>query len=179
MSMKFYKFPLLIVLASTFGFCKKEISQTPFKQEIEVSIVKPKPDIETIKREELIAFAKKYMGTKYCYAGSDPEKGFDCSGFVNFVFKHFDIALPRSSSGFTNLGEPLQPEDFQVGDILVFYGYRDRDSVGHLGIICEANGMQSKFIHASSGKEMAVTISELGSDMYTERYYKCIDPFKL
>jgi len=175
--MKFYKIPLLVVLAITFGFCKKEINKPAFKQEAKVCIVKPNP--ETVKREKVIAFAKKYMGTKYCYAGSDPEKGFDCSGFVNFVFKHFDIALPRSSSGFTNLGEPLQPEDFQVGDILVFYGYRDRDSVGHLGIICEANGMQSKFIHASSGKEMAVTISELGSDMYTARYYKCIDPFKL
>jgi hypothetical protein len=46
--------------------------------------------------------------------------------------------------------------------------------VGHVGIICEANGMQSKFIHSSSGKAMGVTISELGSDMYTRRFYKCI-----
>ncbi|AWH86994.1 glycoside hydrolase [Flavobacterium album] len=130
---------------------------------------------EEIKRAEIIAFAKKYMGTSYCYASSDPKKGFDCSGFVNFVFDNFGIDLPRSSSGFANIGRTLKPEEFQIGDVLVFYGYRDTKSIGHVGIICEANGMKSKFIHASSGKEMAVTISELGSEMYTRRYYKCVD----
>lgn len=149
-----------------------------------VAIVKETPEkgqdkAEMAKREEIVAYAKKHLGTSYCYAGSTPKSGFDCSGFVNFVFKNFDIELPRSSSGFTNLGKPLEPEEFRVGDILVFYGYRDRNSVGHVGIIYEANGMQSKFIHSSSGSEMAVVISELGSDMYTRRFYKCIDPFGL
>ncbi|MES2488093.1 MAG: C40 family peptidase, partial [Bacteroidota bacterium] len=130
-------------------------------------------------RDSVVAFAKKYMGTAYCYASSDPKRGFDCSGFVNFVFNNFDIELPRSSSGFKNLGKALKPEEFRVGDVLVFYGYRDTKSIGHVGIVCEANGMKSKFIHASSGKEMAVTISELGSDMYTRRFYKCINPFAL
>jgi cell wall-associated NlpC family hydrolase len=175
--MKMYKIPILLAIAITFTFCKKEEKKPqPVKTE---EVADAKTLIETTKREEVLAFAKKYLGTKYCYAGGSPESGFDCSGYVNFVFKHFDIELPRSSSGFTNLGTPLKPEQFRVGDILVFYGYKDSTSIGHLGIVCEANGMQSKFIHSSSGKEMAVTISELGSDMYTKRYYKCIDPFKL
>ncbi|MHA3787057.1 C40 family peptidase [Flavobacterium hauense] len=175
--MKMYKTPLLLAMALTFAFCKKEVTVS---QPVKTTVVtETKTTAETAKREEIVAFAKKYMGTKYCYAGGSPENGFDCSGFVNFVFKHFDMELPRSSSGFTNLGKPLKPEEFRVGDVLVFYGYRDTKSVGHVGIICEANGMKSKFIHSSSGKEMAVTISELGSDMYTKRFYKCIDPFKL
>jgi len=62
-----------------------------------------------------------------------------------------------------------------VGDILVFYGYKDNTRVGHVGIICEADGMNSKFIHASSGKVREVTISELNSTHYTNRFYKCID----
>lgn len=130
-------------------------------------------------REKVIAYAKKYLGIPYKYATASPSAGFDCSGFVNYVYKNFGISLPRSSSGFKNLGRAKNPADFKVGDVLVFYGYKDHASVGHVGIICEANGMKSRFIHASSGKEMAVTISELGSNMYTRRFYKCIDPFLL
>lgn len=129
----------------------------------------------TIDRDSIIMYAKKYLDTPYLYAGNNPQKGFDCSGFVSYVFNNFDINLPRSSNGYKNLGTPLSPEDFKIGDILVFYGYKDRTVVGHVGIVCEANGMQSKFIHASSGKAYKVTISELNSEHYTKRFYKCID----
>jgi cell wall-associated NlpC family hydrolase len=125
-------------------------------------------------RTELISYATTFIGKPYCYACSSPETGFDCSGFVSFVFKKYNISLPRSSSAYASIGRKLNPEEFKAGDILVFYGYRDKTQVGHVGIICEANGMQSKFIHSSSGKAMGVTISELGSDMYTRRFYKCI-----
>jgi cell wall-associated NlpC family hydrolase len=129
----------------------------------------------TIDRDSIIIYAKKYLGIPYLYAGNNPQKGFDCSGFVSYIFNNFDINLPRSSNGYKNLGTALAPEDFKVGDILVFYGYKDRTVVGHVGIVCEANGMHSKFIHASSGKANKVTISELDSDHYTKRFYKCID----
>jgi cell wall-associated NlpC family hydrolase len=128
-----------------------------------------------INRDSIIEYAKKYLGTPYVYASSNPQKGFDCSGFVSYVFKNFGLTLPRSSSGYKNLGKALKPEDFKVGDVLVFYGYKDRTIVGHLGIICEANGMQSKFIHASSGKAQQVTITALDTEHYTKRFYKCID----
>lgn len=129
----------------------------------------------TIDRDSIIVYAKQYLGVPYLYAGNDPKKGFDCSGFVNYVFKNYGITLPRSSSGFKNIGTKLSPEDFKVGDILIFYGYKDKTIIGHLGIICEANGMHSKFIHASSGKAGSVTISDLDSDHYSKRYYKCIN----
>lgn len=125
-------------------------------------------------REKLISYAKEYLGIHYKYASNSPSKGFDCSGFVNYVFKHFDIEVPRSSGQFKNIGKTVKPEAFQKGDILVFYGYKDQKSIGHVGIICEADGMNSKFIHASSGKEYAVTISDLNSKMYTKRFYKCV-----
>jgi cell wall-associated NlpC family hydrolase len=128
-----------------------------------------------VNRADLITYAKKYMGTTYRPAGIDPAKGFDCSGFVYFVFKNFRIALPRSSREYETLGTALKPEEFQVGDVLVFYGYADNTHIGHVGIICEANGMKSRFIHSSSGKAYGITISELGSKMYTRRFYKCID----
>ncbi len=127
-----------------------------------------------VDRADVIAYAKKYLGTTYHYAGNDPT-GFDCSGFVSFVFKNFKINMPRGSREYKFIGTALKPSEFKVGDILVFYGYRDSTSIGHVGIICEADGMNSKFIHASSGKAYGVTISELGSKMYSRRFYKCID----
>ncbi|MNK08450.1 Gamma-DL-glutamyl hydrolase precursor [compost metagenome] len=172
--MKLYKTPVFFILTATFFvFCDQHKTK-PNKVD-EVTIIDTNKQPEQTKREEIIAYAKKYMGTKYCYAGGDPKTGFDCSGFVNFVYKNFDVDLPRSSSGFATIGRTLKPEEFRIGDILVFYGYKDNKSVGHVGIICEANGMKSKFIHSSSGKEMAVIISELGSDQYTKRFYKGIN----
>lgn len=132
-------------------------------------------DIGEIDREQVLKYAKTFLGIPYCYACSDPGKGFDCSGFVNFVFKNFNIELPRSSRDFKDLGPALNPEEFKVGDILVFYGFQDSKNIGHVGIISEANGMDSKFIHASSGKKQGVIISDLGSAAYTKRFYKCID----
>jgi len=128
-----------------------------------------------IDRASLIEFAKKQMGIPYRRAGTDPKKGFDCSGFVRYVFNHFNLDLPRSSRDYKTLGTALKPEEFKVGDILVFYGYKDSKHIGHVGIICEADGMNSKFIHASSGKAMCVTISNLSSEGYKKRFYKCID----
>lgn len=126
-------------------------------------------------RDSIVAYAKKYLGTPYVYASNDPKKGFDCSGFVSYVFKNYGVALPRSSGEYKNIGTKLNPEEFKVGDILVFYGYKNNNIIGHLGIICEANGMQSKFIHASSGKAQCVTITSLDTEHYTKRFYKCID----
>lgn len=141
-----------------------------------------KPEIHSIKntqtaidRDSILLYSKQYLGIPYLYAGNNPKRGFDCSGFVNYVFQHFDVTVPRSSSGYKNLGISKSPQDFKVGDVLVFYGYKNKTIVGHVGIICEANGMHSKFIHASSGKAGSVTISDLDSEHYSRRFYKCVD----
>lgn len=160
----------VMILCCLFS-CKEEAAPQP-KAEPALK-EKPQQDATAARRDSIIAFAEKYMGTPYCYASSDPVKGFDCSGFVHFVFKHFGIDVPRSSAEFGKLGPALKPADFKKGDVLVFYG--DRTSVGHVGIVYEAKGMQSTFIHASSGSEYAVTISDFGSEQYTGRFYKCVD----
>lgn len=163
------KLPIYILFAASVLF-------SSFSKKDNLTVINKIQKKQTaIDRDSIIMYAKKYLGTPYLYAGNSPQRGFDCSGFVNYVFNNFDINLPRSSNGYKNIGTALAPEDFKVGDILVFYGYKDRTIVGHVGIVCEANGMQSKFIHASSGKANKVTISELNSEHYTKRFYKCID----
>ncbi len=126
-------------------------------------------------RNELIDFARGFLGVPYRFASATPENGFDCSGFVHFVFSNFGIQVPHSSKAFKSLGKLVKPEDFKVGDVLVFYGYRNATQIGHVGIICEAAGMNSKFIHASSGKVKEVIISELNSEMYKRRFFQCVD----
>jgi cell wall-associated NlpC family hydrolase len=165
MRLPFFIFLSVFVLFSSFNLKKSE-KKAPIQN--------PKNQTE-INRDSLIVFAKKHLGIPYVYASSNPQKGFDCSGFVSYVFKNFGMTLPRSSSGYKNIGKALKPEEFKVGDILVFYGYKNRNVVGHVGIICEANGMQSKFIHASSGKAQQVTITALDTEHYTKRFYKCVD----
>jgi cell wall-associated NlpC family hydrolase len=132
----------------------------------------PAVHISAVNRADLIAYAKLFLGTRYHSGSYNPQKGFDCSGFVYHVFKKFKVPLPRSSGEYQALGKALKPEDFKVGDVLVFYGYKDSSIIGHVGIICEADGMKSRFIHSSSGKAYGVTISDLDSKMYHRRFYK-------
>ena len=159
---------IIIVLLISFSLQSKNKASN---SELDKSVSAP----ASIKRADVIRFAKKLLGTPYRFASSNPKKGFDCSGFVNYVYKKFKINLPRSSFEYEALGTGLKPEEFKVGDVLVFYGFKNKTRIGHVGIICEAAGMNSKFIHSSSGKAKGVIISELNSDMYSRRFYKCID----
>jgi len=159
-----------IILLLLISFSSQSKSSTPNLESDETTST-----FAGIQRAELIRFAKKLLGTPYHFASSSPKKGFDCSGFVKYVFSNYKINLPRSSKSYEAVGKSLKPAEFKVGDVLVFYGFKDKKRIGHVGIICEADGMNSKFIHASSGKSKGVTISELGSKMYTRRFYKCVD----
>ena len=126
-------------------------------------------------RSDVVTFSKKYLGKPYRYASSNPKVGFDCSGFVYFVFKHFNINLPRDSRSYEAIVPSLKPKEFQIGDVLVFLSFKNHTRIGHVGIICEANGMKSKFIHSSSGKVKGIIISDLGSETYSRRFYKCVN----
>jgi cell wall-associated NlpC family hydrolase len=167
--MKYY----LSILKSIFVYCSfLFVAQA---QTTTTAIDNTSTQQETIGfRKELIDFAKSYLGTPYLYGSSNPTKGFDCSGFVNYVFNKFNVIVPRVSREFKDFGKKISPEEFQIGDILVFYGYEEKNVISHLGIICESNGMKSKFIHSSSGKVKEVVISSLDSKSYTQRFYKCI-----
>lgn len=164
------KLILFTVLAFLAVFPIRTVGQLPVSA-VQENSNQVKPDF----RDDLISFAKGFLGIPYRYASAKPEKGFDCSGFVHFVFSNFGVNVPHSSKAFKNLGMLVKPEDFKVGDVLVFYGYRNATQIGHVGIICEAAGMNSKFIHASSGKVKEVIISELNSEMYKRRFFQCVD----
>ena len=66
--------------------------------------------------------AAKYVGVPYVYGGSTPS-GFDCSGFVRYVYAQFGITLPRSSSAYWNIGTRVSPSDARPGDLIVSSGH--------------------------------------------------------
>ena len=89
----------------------------------------------------MIRFCKKYIGTNYQYGSCSPSDGFDCSGFVYFVFNHFNIKVPRSSSDFIKIGKTIHPDSFKIGDIIIFTGTNMKvRTAGHVGIILSNAG---------------------------------------
>ncbi len=128
--------------------------------------------------QEVLAFAKTLTGTPYKYGSIDPMQGFDCSGFITYVFSHFNIAVPRSSIGFTNVEKEIYLEDARPGDIILFTGTDStiRD-VGHMGIITSTDNENYQFIHSTSGKANGVTITPLNA-YYMKRFVKVIRVFK-
>ena len=123
---------------------------------------------------QLIGFAKKLIGIPYRYATSNPDVGFDCSGFVSYVFKNFGFTVPRSSREFVTTGKPVALENAKVGDVLIFTGSNPKvRKIGHVGIIYSIDGDEIHFIHASSGRANGVTITPLNT-YYKSRFIKAV-----
>jgi cell wall-associated NlpC family hydrolase len=132
---------------------------------------------KNISPDQVIAFAETLIGTPYQYASTDPKTGFDCSGFITYVFTHFNIQVPRSSIDFTNVGTPIEEANAKRGDIILFTGTNPAEKfVGHMGLITK-NSPQIEFIHSSSGKAHGVTVTPL-NDYYRTRFVKIIRIFK-
>ena len=122
---------------------------------------------KNIKAEELVSFAETLQGIGYKYASTDPEIGFDCSGFISYVFNHFDISVPRSSIDFTDILREINLKEAKRGDIILFTGTDStKRVVGHMGIITSPQGQSHEFIHYTSGKAYSVTKTPLN------RYYQ-------
>lgn len=115
-------------------------------------------------RYNIISYAKGFLGTPYVYGGSSPS-GFDCSGFVNYVFKNNGVSIARNSRALAEQGSYIAPSNLQPGD-LVFFG-PGGSSINHVGIYIGGGN----FIHASSsGKSGSyVRISPLEGH-YSTRY---------
>jgi cell wall-associated NlpC family hydrolase len=126
---------------------------------------------------KLISFAKSLRGIPYKYGSTDPKSGFDCSGFITYVFNHFGITVPRTSLDFTNEGEEVGLGSSRPGDLILFTGTDSTQRwVGHMGIITQT-GDSTVFIHSTSGKAYGVTETTL-NPYYMGRYVKVIRVFK-
>lgn len=91
--------------------------------------------------EEIADSARRFEGSKYVYGEESPEKGFDCSGLVYYVYLEHGYELYRTADGMHNNGIEVKPENMQPGDVLLF---KRGGSIYHAGIYL-GDGM---FIHA-------------------------------
>ena len=128
---------------------------------------------KNLKADSLVAFAKTLIGVPYKYASTNPVQGFDCSGFITYVFNYFRINVPRSSVQFTNVGTTVPKQVAMPGDLILFTGTDTTETVvGHMGIVVN-NTDSLRFIHASSGRANGVVITAL-NDYYNTRFVKVI-----
>ncbi len=162
----------LIFLWIAFDYFKKS-DMTPQSNEQIINDQPLNPTENTIsQRDSIVNYGMELLGTPYIEAGSD-KNGFDCSGFIYYVFKHFKIDVPRSSPQYENFGKEVPIENVKKGDVLVFLSPTS-DVIGHLGIVTSPKGMESEFIHSTSGRQMKVVITSLKVEGYKRRFVKAI-----
>ncbi|MCO6496479.1 MAG: C40 family peptidase [Chitinophagaceae bacterium] len=135
-------------------------SGTPIRSKVVLkNEVKPvEINTKNVSTKDLVGFAKLQLGVPYLWGGMDRKKGFDCSGFISYVFSNFNISVPRITYQFTNAGVDIPIEFSKPGDLILFTG-SDANSgvVGHMGIITENNKGNVTFIHASSSRGVMIS----------------------
>ncbi|WP_042196380.1 C40 family peptidase [Paenibacillus camerounensis] len=102
------------------------------------------------------------IGTPYKWGGTKVSDGFDCSGFILYIFDKFNLNLPRTSKSQAAAGEYVAKSDLRAGD-LVFFD-TSGNGISHAGIYVG----DGKFAHSSSSN--GVTISKLSAGYYKDRY---------
>ncbi len=98
-------------------------------------------------RNSILREAQKYKGIPYLYGGKKPKDGFDCSGFVSYVFQKEDIEIKGNASSLSRLGEKKNADGLNPGD-LVFFG--ENGIITHVGIVTMNDGNNLTMIHSSS-----------------------------
>jgi len=109
--------------------------QVPVVKQTPTAVRKLQQNLAFGKR--VVGYAKKFIGTPYSYGGSSP-RGFDCSGFTSYVYRHFGVSLPRTSYSQISVGRRVARGALRPGDLVFF------DGLGHVGLYV-GNG---RFIHA-------------------------------
>lgn len=147
-----------IALPETGGFRIEPLRDPPKQPEIATA---PQPDIGS----EIVMRALGLLGKGYRYGGNTPETGFDCSGFVRFVFAdHVDVDLPRSSLAMSRMpATDIRKDELVPGD-LVFFRTRGR-VVSHVGIYIG----EGRFVHAATGARK-VRVDRLDSTYWRGRF---------
>ena len=104
---------------------------------------------EDRQRSAVIAYAKEQLGAPYCYAGRDPKRGFDCSGFTYYVLKEFEVPLSTSSRYQAKEGRQVDVSRVQPGD-LIFFKRTPVGRVFHVAMVVANDRRGLQVIHSTS-----------------------------
>lgn len=119
---------------------------------------------QRIEADSVIAEAMKYLGTPYKWGGKTP-KGFDCAGFVRYIYGKFGVQLPPSAAPQYKMGSAVDKEELAIGDLVFFGGRHKSKIIGHVGIVTDVHDGEFVFIHSATSTGITLTSS-------TEPYYK-------
>ena len=121
--------------------------------------------VSEVDKQKLLEDAKYFKGGKYVWGGTTPE-GFDCSGYVQYLYKKHNINLPRTAWEQSKKGHLVNMDNLQKGDLLFFLTDKKRGiPITHVGIYI-GNG---NFIHAAS-KDKGIIISPLTHGSYAKTF---------
>lgn len=123
------------------------------------------PEIEvsrgTSRVDTILNYAKSFIGVPYVYGGESP-KGFDCSGYIQYVFKRFGMDLPRTADEQFYGGSRISSQEAKPGDIVAF---KSGGEISHTGIYLGGG----RFISATSSS--GVMISSVYGSYWGEHFY--------
>ena len=119
---------------------------------------------------DIAAYAQTFIGVPYVYGGATPS-GFDCSGFVQYVYKHFGYSLPRGSNDQYRKGTAVSKSELQPGD-LIFFDNGTGNPTSHVGIYIGGGKMvHSTEYNYGNGKWVkGVQIHALSNAWYAKIY---------
>lgn len=112
----------------------------------------------------IVATALELVGVRYRYGGDAPAEGFDCSGFVRYVYARHGIVLPRDAESMAAALPRVPVAARRSGDLLFFRTAARTDS--HVGIAVD----RDRFVHAPSVRSGAVRVSDLRSSYWRRRF---------
>ena len=122
-----------------------------------------KEGIPKVKGKEIVSRAAKYKGVPYVFGGTTT-KGFDCSGFTQYVFRQCGYSINRTADAQYSNGSYVSYDSLQAGDLVFFANTYSASGITHVGIYIGGG----QFIHAANG---GVKISSLSESYYSSRYY--------
>ena len=118
--------------------------------------------VDAARGDEVADLAEQYVGSPYRWGGASPS-GFDCTGFVMWVYAQFGVALPHNEAGQLASGPSVSTDDLQPGDVLVFANTYRR-GLSHTGIYVG----DGKFVHAADERH-GVMVSSLWDGYWAPR----------
>jgi cell wall-associated NlpC family hydrolase len=120
----------------------------------------PNYDAPAARYGQVVGIALQYLGIPYVWGGSSPATGFDCSGFVAYVYAQVGVSLPHHAASQYSYGTPVSRDQLEPGDLVFF------DGLGHVGIYIGGG----QFVHAPHTGDV-VKISSLYESWYASTFY--------
>jgi len=133
------------------------------------------PESHQYTTTKMVEIAKKFIGTPY-RSGGKSKSGFDCSGFIYYLFKQFDYTIAPASRELIKWGVPVSQDSVQVGDWAFFKG-RSNNSVGHIALVINVNNNAWDIIHATIHGGVKIDYNFMNLPYYKSRFLAFRRPF--